>query len=335
MKNKRYLIIVNFLVIAIALIFVSKTFRLEGKLFLSAIAKFQPIYWLAALTAALMQTFFQINRLWVLFPKDARLPWIKTARAISYGQFLNTFGPTGAGDVLKVVLTRKHKDKNGRQLDATESSAIVFVVDKVADLGSLLLLMAIALLQGSLNLPALNFGDRLKTILIGTAFLILLFYIIFFIFRSRSGAIARWLSGFRAGLRALQEPKRLSKALLMGLGNNLAKLIALYVLCIAQGFFLSFPELLVAILILNLGISVPISPANLGVYEAALTFALTSFGIPTTEGLAIATVHHVCQMIEIAILALGFWLYERWQDWRRQSITPKKSSVRLKRDELL
>jgi hypothetical protein len=89
MKNKRYLIIVNFLVIAIALIFISKTFRLEGKMFLSAIAKFQPIYWLAALSAALMQTFFQINRLWVLFPKDARLPWMKTARAISYGQFLN------------------------------------------------------------------------------------------------------------------------------------------------------------------------------------------------------------------------------------------------------
>ncbi|OKH23015.1 hypothetical protein NIES593_11155 [Hydrococcus rivularis NIES-593] len=319
MKNKLTLIVVTFLVIGISVIFIAKTMHLDRGAYFNAIAKFQLTYCLAALAAAFFQTIFQINRLWVLFPKEAKLKWAHTARAFTYGQFLNTFGPNGAGDVLKVVLTRKHEDKQGRQVEASESSAIVFVVDKLADVGSIILLTLIALLQAPIALPEIEWNKHVRLILLGAIVLSLVFYILFFGFRKRSGAIAQWIEGFKVGLQALREPKRFSSALLMGAGNSLSKVIALHILCVALGFSLSYPELVFSILILNLGISVPISPGNLGVYEASLAFALSKFGAPMAESLAIATVHHACQMIEIAVLALLFWLHERWQDWQRES----------------
>jgi hypothetical protein len=319
MKQKLALVAATFLVIGIGLIFVAKTLHLESGAIVEAIAKFQPIYWFGALVAVLFQTVFQINRLWILFPKEASLQWIQAARAFSYGQFINTFGPTGAGDLLKVFLTKKNKDKRGRKVEASESTAIVLVVDKLADVGSVIFLILIALYQTSFKLPELNWTEKVKTILLVATLLCLVLYIIVVVLRTRSSAIAHWLKGFKTGLQAMQEPKRLSGSLLMGMGNWLSELGALQILCIAQGLPLSYPELILALVILNIGISVPISLANLGVYEASLAFALIKFGVPATQGLAIATAHHVSQMIGTALWALAFWLYQRWQDWNRNA----------------
>jgi uncharacterized membrane protein YbhN (UPF0104 family) len=331
MKQKLPLIAITLLVISIAFIFISKKMHLEGGAFLDAIGKPQPAYWLAVLAVSFFQTIFQINRLWVLFPKAARLKWILTARAFTYGQFLNTFGPSGSGDILKVVLTRKHKNREGRQLEASESSAIIFIVDKLADVGSLFLLAVAALFFSPVKISGINWSEQIKTALLGASILIAILYALSLIFRNRSGAIARWLEGFKTGLQALREPKRFLVALLMGLCNNFSKVIALQILCVAQGFSLTYPELIFSIVILILGTAVPISPANLGVYEASLMFALNQFGVPTPQGLAIATIHHACQMIEISILSLFFWLHERWHDWLKESTVRTRTQVSLER----
>jgi glycosyltransferase 2 family protein len=317
MKQKLSLVVVTILTIAIGLIFISRTLKLEGAAIIDAIAKFQPIYWLTALTMAIIQSFFQMHRLWVLFPKEARIGWMRVARAFAYGQFINTFGPSGAGDLLKVVLTRKNKDEKGRQVEAAEATAIVLVADKVVDVGSVFFLIFIALFQTSFTLPDLHWRTRVKTILLSATLLFILIYILVLILRSRSPVIARWLKGFKTGLQALQEPRRLSGGLFMGAGNWLSELASLQILCIAQGFPLSYPELILALVILNVGLSIPISLANLGVFEASLAFALTQFEIPLAESLAIATAHHLCQMGEITLWTLSFWIYDRSKDWKR------------------
>jgi glycosyltransferase 2 family protein len=322
MKNQLALVVVTFLVIGIGLIFISKTLHLEEGAVIEALIKFHPIYWVGSLVAVVFQMIFQTHRLWVLFPGDAKLKWTHAARAFSYGQFLNTFGPSGAGDLLKVVLTRKHKDRNGRQIEASEASAIVLVADKVADVGSVLLLIGFALLETSFQVPEIpwtGYFSQLKTILLSAVIIFFSFYILFRLLRHRFKAIAHWLGGFKVGLQAIQEPKRCSGGLLMGVANWISELIALSILCVAQGYSLSYSELLLSLVILNLGTLIPIAPANIGVYEASLAFALTKFGIPAGQSLAIATVHHLCQMIGTALWALVFWLYERWQDYRKDS----------------
>jgi uncharacterized membrane protein YbhN (UPF0104 family) len=322
MKHQLALIVVTFLVIGIGLIFISKTLHLEEGTIVEALMKFHPIYWVGSLIAVVFQMIFQTHRLWVLFPGDAKLRWTHAARAFSYGQFINTFGPTGAGDLLKVVLTRKHKDRQGRQIEASEASAIVLVADKVADVGSVLLLIGLALLQASFQVPEIpwsSYFSKLKTILLSAIIIFFSFYILFRLLRDRFDAIAHWLGGFKVGLQALQEPRRCSGGLIMGVANWISELIALSILCVAQGYSLSYSELLLSLVILNIGTLVPIAPANIGVYEASLAFALTKFGISAGESLAIATVHHLCQMIGTALWALAFWLYERWQDYRKDS----------------
>ncbi|NJK47137.1 flippase-like domain-containing protein [Candidatus Gracilibacteria bacterium] len=322
MKHQPALIVVTFLVIGIGLIFIFKTLHLEEGAIVEALTKFHPLYWLGSLVAVVFQMIFQTHRLWVLFPGDAKLRWTHAARAFSYGQFINTFGPTGAGDLLKVVLTRKHKDRHGRQIEASEASAIVLVADKVADVGSVLLLIGLALLQTSFQVPEVpwnHYFSKLKTVLLSTIIIFLSFYLLFRLLRARFKIISHWLKGFKVGLQALQEPKRCSGGLLMGVANWISELIALSILCVAQGYSLSYSELLLSLVILNIGISIPISPANIGVYEASLAFALTKSGIPAGESLAIATVHHLCQMIGTALWALMFWLYERWQDYKKDS----------------
>ncbi|MCU0533006.1 MAG: flippase-like domain-containing protein [Hydrococcus sp. Prado102] len=322
MKHQLPLVIVTFLVIGIGLIFIAKTLNLEEGAIVEALTKFHPIYWMGSLVAVVFQMIFQTHRLWVLFPGDAKLRWTHAARAFSYGQFINTFGPTGAGDLLKVVLTRKHQDRHGRQIEASEASAIVLVADKVADVGSVLLLIGLALVQTSFQVPDVpwtSYFSKLKTILLSVIIIFFSFYILLRLLHRRFKTIAHWLRGFKVGLRSLQEPKRFSGGLIVGLANWISELIALSILCFAQGYSLSYSELLLALVILNLGTLVPIAPANIGVYEASLTFALTKFGIPAAESLAIATVHHLCQMLGTALWALTFWLYERWQDYRNDS----------------
>jgi uncharacterized membrane protein YbhN (UPF0104 family) len=47
-----------------------------------------------------------------------------------------------------------------------------------------------------------------------------------------------------------------------------------------------------SVFVLNLGIAVPVTVGNLGVFEAALAFALARHGIRAEDALAIATLEH-------------------------------------------
>lgn len=58
----------------------------------------------------------------------------------------------------------------------------------------------------------------------------------------------------------------------------------------------------------------PAPPASLGVFEATVTLALTSAGVPVPAALAAAITLHVCQLTELGIL-LAFSLFVRRWSW--------------------
>ena len=95
----------------------------------------------------------------------------------------------------------------------------------------------------------------------------------------------------------------------LSLGAWLAELAALRVLCVALAFAPSPARLVLALAALNLGISVPIGVANLGVYEAVLSLGLTRSGIPLATAAAIATLHHALQLLGTNISAAGVSLW--------------------------
>ncbi len=76
--------------------------------------------------------------------------------------------------------------------------------------------------------------------------------------------------------------------------------------------------------ILALGVAIPSAPAGLGVYEAAMVFALTTLGIGKPEALAYALVMHLMQFVLTGIF--GFWGLMR----ERQSLSSIFSDIQMK-----
>jgi hypothetical protein len=77
------------------------------------------------------------------------------------------------------------------------------------------------------------------------------------------------------------------------------------------GVELSIPQAMVGLLVLNVGIALPVSVANVGAYEAATVVGLLPFGATAPQALAIGAIHHGVQVTAIGMFALAFWLRDR------------------------
>ena len=77
--------------------------------------------------------------------------------------------------------------------------------------------------------------------------------------------------------------------------------VLIFTILVGNVFNLSLGELMFVLLVLNIAISVPVSFANVGPFEAAIALALTSFGMDGSKALAVATVHHAIQLITIGL----------------------------------
>ena len=90
----------------------------------------------------------------------------------------------------------------------------------------------------------------------------------------------------------------------------------------AGGYPLSFRETMQSVFVLNLGIAMPITVGNIGVFEAALAFALTRHGIPAERALAIATVEHFAKFSGLG-LCVGILRLARVTVWRPAATAEK------------
>jgi SAM-dependent methyltransferase len=84
-------------------------------------------------------------------------------------------------------------------------------------------------------------------------------------------------------------------ALACGVLAWLSEATILRVLATRLGFDVSIARAIGVLVVLNLGIAVPLTFANLGTFEAAIVFALGLYGVPASNALAVATVHHAVQ----------------------------------------
>lgn len=78
-------------------------------------------------------------------------------------------------------------------------------------------------------------------------------------------------------------------------------LVCLLCLVWLAGLQLGFFALLVTFVIASLGMAVPSTPAGIGVYEAAVVFALGLFGVDKESALAAGLVMHMAQIIPVTL----------------------------------
>jgi len=261
------------------------------------------------LLLVLCQLVFQALRLWAILPRDVMLPLGRTAHAFALGEWLNIFTPARGGDALKVILLSRAA---GGAPPSLPQAAGVVLADKLVDGGSLALLCVAAGLFGLARLgpPAQLSGPRV--LIAGGAAAAAVTLVALGVFRTSPtwrGRVARLRRELDGGFAALRDPFKLVASVSLSLGAWLAELLALRVLCGTLAFAPAPPRLVLALAVLNLGISVPFSLANLGVYEATLSLALAQSGVPLAKAVAIATLHHALQLVGTNVGAAGLSLW--------------------------
>jgi uncharacterized membrane protein YbhN (UPF0104 family) len=272
----------------------------------NALAGMPPSALRGAFLLVLSQLGLQALRLWALVPRNGALTLASTARAFTLGEWVNTFAPARAGDALKVVQLCRAA-RGSRPISAPTATGAV-LADKIVDGGSLVVLCAAAgvaglgSMGGRVGLPGL--GSALGAVAV-SALLVLGVWL------TRPGwgtRLAGWRAELMKGLSALTRPGKLVTSACSSVGAWMAEVFALRVLSGALGFPLPLSHIVLALAVLNLGISVPIAAANLGVYESVLAFGLSRSGVPFATALAIAAVHHALELLATNVGAAGLWL---------------------------
>jgi uncharacterized membrane protein YbhN (UPF0104 family) len=109
-----------------------------------------------AILLGVTQNVCQSTRLWVLLPGPRRASWLDVFRAFNWGQLVNNYVPARAGDILKVALIRAvapelqvgqesaltpTEASTSTRASAASIAGSVLIADKIADIGSLFVLM--------------------------------------------------------------------------------------------------------------------------------------------------------------------------------------------------
>jgi uncharacterized membrane protein YbhN (UPF0104 family) len=258
-----------------------------------------------ALLLCLCQFGCQALRLWVLTPRDVHLTLLRAAHAFAVGQWFNILAPVRAGDAVKVILVNRNA---GTPTSVATATGVLFA-DKIVDVGTLVLL-SVAMGMARLMRPAME--ARLPGLRLIAATGVVLALALLGLRLAPRPLLEKMTTLRRElvkGMAALKDPVRVLLGLSFSLGTWLAEALALSVLCAALGFPLSLPQIVLALVALNLGIAIQISVANLGVYEAVLALALSASGVDLPSAVAIATLHHALQLLSTTLATAGLSLW--------------------------
>jgi SAM-dependent methyltransferase/uncharacterized membrane protein YbhN (UPF0104 family) len=251
------------------------------------------------------QLFAQGARLWIVQPPLYRLPWIASFRILVLGQCINAFLPARAGDAYKVVALTKEGEKLGIKLPLATTAGIV-LADKTVDVLSFLLLCAFSSPAWLGKIPWQSLGTT-GAIAIGVVAFSL--FVLFKFFKPLAEKIKNLALSFRTGMSALTQGKLWFLAVIFSFIGCAGELFALKILASSFGYTLSVFQILWVLLLLNLGIAIPLTVANVGAFEASMAYALTSFDVPMATALGIATFHHFFQ-IGMVVIWTGILLLE-------------------------
>lgn len=262
---------------------------------------------LAAFACTVLQDLLQVARFVSLRPSRWNIPRLVVARIMSFGQLVNTIAPARSGDALNLV--RLHRTIDDDTVTAADVAGVI-AADKIADFVSALILIALIGIK-AVSLPAITWS-RVGLVAAGVLAVI-----------AALTALSRrlwprafdWLvltkRTFLRGLATLTNPSRAGISLTAAAGSWLAEIAALIILCSGLGIHLSLGAALWVFLILNIGISIPTSIANLGAYEALVVFGLREFHVPLNDSIAVAIVHHALQLLGVSVCAALFALAGR------------------------
>lgn len=256
-----------------------------------ALAAASPGWVLLAAALNLVQVWFRGALLGALLAPVARIP---TARLVRYS--LTTFAannllPGRAGEVVRVYLLRT------REGVPAASAVAVALVEKAFELAAMLLVVA----PLPLVLPQL---PRSVTVAVGLlaagGFVALV--VVWALARFVRVDAAGWLARFAEGAHVVRSPRLALAALLFAVAVWVADGVEVWLVLRALRLEVHWAAPLLVLLVLNLAIAVPSTPAQVGPFEAAAAGALALLGVPGEPALAFAIIYHAMQVIPVTLL---------------------------------
>ena len=264
----------------------------------------------AALGLGILQNLCQASRLWALLPEHLGVRWWPAVRAFYLGQVVNNYVPARAGDVVKIALIRRltPADEPGAATSNTTAKLVgaVLVADKLVDLGALVLLVALMAPGWLREVPLPRPTSALGWLGAAGAVALIVGALVFGARRLPQRARAA-LAGVVEGAQGLRRGRTALRAIVISCGAWLSEAVMVSVLAAAAGYGLSIPQSLGVLVVVNLGVAIPLSFANIGTFEAAAVFGLSRFGVSVDAALAVATVHHLVQALSLLLLAALAW----------------------------
>jgi hypothetical protein len=114
----------------------------------------------------------------------------------------------------------------------------------------------------------------------------------------------RWPDALGRHLDALRSARRVWRAIALSLAKKAVELGGVVAVQIALGLQPSLPGGLLVVAALALSTLLPVTPANLGVYEATVFAVYRYLGVASDTALALAMIQHVCFLLPS--IAIGY-----------------------------
>ena len=275
-----------------------------------------PLWFGAAALSVTFTNGFKALRWRLLFPPDKPLPPTRQVfGALMAGQFLNFMLPLRGGDLSRAYFMGRRRGAS------TAAAAGTIGAEKVIDLVIFGLLFAITLPYVVLP-PNIGNPQQGAFISAGVGFIMWLGVIIALPWAQRRllpSLAQRWsilaapldiVTRLLDGLAALRHRQRLPRLLALSGLAWFSSILTNVLVMEAVGAPRSWLAAILVVIIIRAGVSVPLAPGQVGVFEALAVFALSLTGVSFEQGLAFAILLHIL-VLGIPMIFGLVWLWRQ------------------------
>jgi uncharacterized protein (TIRG00374 family) len=303
-KRPRLLLLVGYGLALICLVWVLRNFHLRQ--FLHEISNVSWKWVVLGMACDVLSYAVQALRWKFLLAPFGRVRLSRSIRAVYSGLFANLVFPLRPGEVLRSYLLSNSEDIGmGRVLGSVGVERFVDLVIATA---------ALAVVSLFVELPRRfqRVADTLAivTLVLLTIVAILILYLEIRLGRSAAleGKHSRLPGKFMAvltDLHAMGTAPGFYAAVLASLAMPFCQVLGLWAVIRSYGLPLSLLSAVVVLLIINLGVSLPNAPANLGSYQFFCVLGLSVFDIETTGAAGFSFFAWVALTLPLALLGFA------------------------------
>lgn len=243
---------------------------------------------------------------WWLFLRAAGSPSFFLAIHAAYvGSGLNNLLPASGGDAARALLVAR------RSMMPSATALATLAVDRLVEIATYLALVLAAPLV--VAVPAMvRRGERTAAVILGALIAATVVGTRMARRRARSGHLATSRRGrlrahvarFFAGMAELPTPRRVMPAVVLSLVAWALQAVTYHFAALATGLHVSFAASAVAMLAVNLSFLLPLTPGNVGVFQAVYALTMGAFGISSNAAIATALLLQALQILPMTALAL-------------------------------